>query len=121
MTVAIRVERRKLKSIIAGNKAERRQHILKKDRLDILLELRCRSIGRKNNVIMKKYITYRERQDREERNEAHKKLHHKAKQEARQLRLHDYTKSHEREWHKVPIGQWIAGWPPKVVEGPLNN
>ena len=104
MAVATRVDQRKLKNSIAGNKAERRRHLVKKDRLDILLELRCRSIGRKNNIIMKKYITFRERQDREERNAAHKMLHHKAKEEASHLRLNDYTKSCEREWHNIPIG-----------------
>ena len=82
MAVIARVDQRKLKNSIAHNKAERVQHITKKDRLDILLELRCRSIGRKNPFIMKKYITLRERQDREERNAAHKKLHWKAKEEA---------------------------------------
>ena len=102
--MATRVEQRKLKNRIAGNKAERHQNIVKKDRLDILLEIRCRSIGRKNNFIMKKYITFRERQDREERNAAHKKLHHKAKEVASHLRLNDYTKSCEREWYNIPIG-----------------
>ena len=104
MAVIARVDQRKLKNSIARNKAERGQHIAKKDRLDILLELRCRSIGRKNNFIMKKYITVRERQDREERNAAHKKLHHMAREEARHLRLNDHTKTCEREWYPVPIG-----------------
>ena len=104
MVVATRIDQQKLKNSIAGNKAERRCHLVKKDRLDILLELRCRSIGRKNDFLMKKYITFRERQDREERNAAHKKLHHKAKEEARHLRLNDYTKSCEREWYNIPKG-----------------
>ena len=82
MGVALRADQRILWNSIVRNKVERSQHIAKKDRLDILLELRCRSIGRKNPFIMKKYITLRERQDREERNAAHKKLHWKAKEEA---------------------------------------
>ena len=104
MVVATRVDQRKLKNRIAGNKAERRRHLVEKDRLDILLELRCRSIGRKNNFIMKKYLTFRERQYKKELNAAHKKLHHKAKEEVRHLRLNDYTKSCEREWYNIPVG-----------------
>ena len=79
-------------------------HLVKKDRLDILLALRCKNGGCKNDIVMKNFVSIQEKQKISERNMAHQKLHLKAKLDAFNLRLHDFTKGRESEWHKVPIG-----------------
>ena len=94
---------KRLKSRLAGNATERRLQLVKKDRLDVLLALRCNCVGRKIPVTNPQFLSIQEDHRIDERNVAHQKLHLRAKLEAFRLRLDDYTKGREPEYEKVAV------------------